>query len=393
MAPETPKGVSSRLLTMKFMQRAIASNSTATTPESEKSSSKKRKLDHGSPAGRLSMDFDQASVDAAMQAQEAKRKAALQQHATGDTHWVLNTKFEKPAAVKAAKAPRRIVYVGYGDIDSENESGDGEDSAAIGRTSTIKPKPKNESSRNPSDDESGDDSGDNTDDSEDSNPRKRKESGSSREQSRSRSKSRPRPRPTAADIEAKELRDKRRKKEVRLNNITSISGAGDNSPGSNKSMTCYNCHQPGHRASDCQRRKSGGREFALLRFPLVTPLSVRRLTFGREKITQFGMYVMFPIGIMYYFGTNLDNRFSVPDFWPRPEECNKLPRDRDELKVEYERMIARQRFRQARLRGGAARQARGRRRQRKRFVNERGKLCILQGAPAVNHLHGLCAEM
>ncbi len=65
---------------------------------------------------------------------------------------------------------------------------------------------------------------------------------------------------------------------------------------------------------------------------------------------QFGVYLMFPIGFMYYFGTNLDNRFTVPDFWPRPEECNKLPRDRDELKIEYDRMIAaRQRFKQARF--------------------------------------------
>lgn len=61
------------------------------------------------------------------------------------------------------------------------------------------------------------------------------------------------------------------------------------------------------------------------------------------------MYVMFPIGIMYYFGTNLDNRFSVNGFWPRPEECNKVPRDRDEVKAEYERIIARQRFRQAKM--------------------------------------------
>lgn len=56
---------------------------------------------------------------------------------------------------------------------------------------------------------------------------------------------------------------------------------------------------------------------------------------------------MFPIGIMFYFGTNLDNRFSVEGFWPKPEECNKLPRDRDEVKAEYERIVARQRFRQA----------------------------------------------
>ncbi|EXV04212.1 Protein PET100 [Metarhizium brunneum] len=67
------------------------------------------------------------------------------------------------------------------------------------------------------------------------------------------------------------------------------------------------------------------------------------------EVFKFGMYVMFPIGIMYYFGTNLDDRFSVPNFWPRPEECNKLPRDRDEVKAEYERIVARQRFRQAQL--------------------------------------------
>lgn len=59
------------------------------------------------------------------------------------------------------------------------------------------------------------------------------------------------------------------------------------------------------------------------------------------------MYVMFPIGIMYYFGTNLDDRFAVEGFWPRPEECNKIPRDRDEIRAEYDRIVARQKLRQA----------------------------------------------
>jgi protein PET100, fungi type len=63
--------------------------------------------------------------------------------------------------------------------------------------------------------------------------------------------------------------------------------------------------------------------------------------------SQFGTYVMFPIGIMFYFGTNLDNRFAVPGFWPKPEECNKIPKDRDEIKAEYERIVARQKLRQA----------------------------------------------
>jgi len=50
------------------------------------------------------------------------------------------------------------------------------------------------------------------------------------------------------------------------------------------------------------------------------------------------MYVMFPIGIMYYFGTNLDNRFAVPDFWPKPEESNKVPFERDEIQAEIARL-------------------------------------------------------
>ena len=59
------------------------------------------------------------------------------------------------------------------------------------------------------------------------------------------------------------------------------------------------------------------------------------------------MYVMFPIGVMYYFGTNLDDRFSVPGFWPAPEECNTVPQDRAEVVAEYERIMASRRFRQS----------------------------------------------
>ena len=47
---------------------------------------------------------------------------------------------------------------------------------------------------------------------------------------------------------------------------------------------------------------------------------------------------MFPIGIMYYFGTNLDARFSVPDFWPGPEQTHKIPFERDEIDKEIARL-------------------------------------------------------
>jgi protein PET100 len=53
------------------------------------------------------------------------------------------------------------------------------------------------------------------------------------------------------------------------------------------------------------------------------------------------MYILFPIGIMYYFGTNLDGRFKVPDFWPKEGATHKIPYDRDEISAEIERLKAR----------------------------------------------------
>ena len=50
------------------------------------------------------------------------------------------------------------------------------------------------------------------------------------------------------------------------------------------------------------------------------------------------MYIMFPIGIMYYFGTNLDSRFSVPDFWPKEGQTHRIPFEREEITEELERL-------------------------------------------------------
>ncbi|KAE8148466.1 hypothetical protein BDV25DRAFT_141751 [Aspergillus avenaceus] len=63
-----------------------------------------------------------------------------------------------------------------------------------------------------------------------------------------------------------------------------------------------------------------------------------RLQGGNLEVFKFGMYVLFPIGWMYYFGTNLDDRFSVPGFWPTTEQSHKIPLDRDEIDKELTRM-------------------------------------------------------
>ncbi|KAI0971137.1 hypothetical protein F4678DRAFT_93850 [Xylaria arbuscula] len=70
------------------------------------------------------------------------------------------------------------------------------------------------------------------------------------------------------------------------------------------------------------------------------------------EVFKFGMYVMFPIGIMFYFGTNLDERFAVPAFWPKPEQANKVPLERDEIHAELQRLRARRLYLGRRLEVG-----------------------------------------
>lgn len=66
---------------------------------------------------------------------------------------------------------------------------------------------------------------------------------------------------------------------------------------------------------------------------------------------------MFPIGIMFYFGTNLDSRFSVPDFWPKPENANKVPLEKDEIQAELQRLRARRLYNRERRLAAEAREA------------------------------------
>lgn len=41
---------------------------------------------------------------------------------------------------------------------------------------------------------------------------------------------------------------------------------------------------------------------------------------------------------MYYFGTNLDDRFNVSGFWPSAEQSHKIPLEKEEIDRELARM-------------------------------------------------------
>ncbi|BDD61781.1 hypothetical protein MPDQ_001670 [Monascus purpureus] len=65
---------------------------------------------------------------------------------------------------------------------------------------------------------------------------------------------------------------------------------------------------------------------------------LRKLQGGNLEVFKFGVYILFPIGWMYYFGTNLDDRFHISGFWPSEEQSHKIPLDKEEIDNEIARM-------------------------------------------------------
>jgi len=120
--PTPPKSMSSRLLTMKFMQRAAASSSPSTPATTDEPSPKRRRTDsNSSTPSRINVDSlaDRTAVQAALASEESKRQAALEKQAAeaGDTRWVLSFEDQKIIAASSPLA-LRIVQAGFANIDS-----------------------------------------------------------------------------------------------------------------------------------------------------------------------------------------------------------------------------------------------------------------------------------
>ncbi|KAL8370893.1 hypothetical protein RB595_000974 [Gaeumannomyces hyphopodioides] len=228
------KTVSSRLLTMKFMQRGIAAssaNSSPTTPRSEdKHGSKRRKVSQVttdcSPSGPK---IDGAAVQAALDEEERKRRAAITKQAEdlGDTRWVLDFPAPSPrSSDRIPQTPLNIVQIGFAQIDSADSAATG------GQMRRFNMKKANKAQ----DAETGSESGDSRSSDEEPRYSKPKSSLGSPESrgrqlvgdssKRKRTKSETSGRMSTERAKAQQLSAKRRKKDVKLNMPTSISSAG-----------------------------------------------------------------------------------------------------------------------------------------------------------------------
>ncbi len=133
--------MSSRLLTMKFMQRAAHTPPTPTA--ADEPSPKRRKTD---PASSLPAKFnvdalaDRSAIQAAIASEDAKREAALEKQAAeaGDTRWGLS--FEEQKQLSASPSTiLRVVPTGFANLDASRSEikyeEETEDKPVVGRRS------------------------------------------------------------------------------------------------------------------------------------------------------------------------------------------------------------------------------------------------------------------
>ncbi|KAF2203786.1 hypothetical protein GQ43DRAFT_438515 [Delitschia confertaspora ATCC 74209] len=243
MASNQPKQMSSRLATMKFMQRSVA-NKVATPPATpEGRSSKRVRLSTGGESSPATPS-DHEVIQAALAAEEQKRQDALEKQAAaaGETKWVLS--FKDPDEVHKKPTPMRVVTAGFAVLDADETDESEEDPGPVGRMTfgkVAKPSAK-PSAQSDSDSES--DSSEEDEDSDDP-------AGQLIRQEARKAKK-------ASKREAQTPVSKAKNRyEVDLDQITTISGSGGSS-NKRPPPTCYNCRKIGHMSKDCPQ-KSGNK--------------------------------------------------------------------------------------------------------------------------------------
>ncbi|KAL1897207.1 hypothetical protein Cpir12675_002464 [Ceratocystis pirilliformis] len=141
MSPSTPTagGMSSKVLTMKFMQRAAASATSGESSPIDQSSresshsAKKRRLANGSANTATTAEETAAAVKTAVKEMEDRQQAAMERHVenTADTHWVL----PEVAKQLPSKPALNVLVVGWNTTYGEDSDVEADmDDPKIGRT-------------------------------------------------------------------------------------------------------------------------------------------------------------------------------------------------------------------------------------------------------------------
>ncbi|MCJ1438927.1 hypothetical protein MMC27_008317 [Xylographa pallens] len=265
-----PKTMSSRLMTMKFMQRAAASSASPTTPDHP--SAKRQKRNDSSPATPSS---DVLAIQAALAAEEAKRAEALerQQVEAGETKWVLSFQKEERAGEEEAL---RVDKVGYERIDAlQGHEDEPWRPAMVGRRSFGRFNKALEKRQNPDAQSSSSNESSNGDANVDSNGNNDEDGNSddsnndpaglrdlireSKSEAAEHVKAERKAQRREKKAEAKMLADRRKSKEIKLNKLSSISGGGGGGRpaggGGFANKECYVCGKKGHGKKDCPERK------------------------------------------------------------------------------------------------------------------------------------------
>ncbi|QDS68732.1 hypothetical protein FKW77_004443 [Venturia effusa] len=109
------KAMSSRLLTMKFMQRAANASPKSTPSTPDGPPSKRARLSYGSNASPTTPSSDQQAIQAALAEEEMKRSVAVERQAaeSGESRWMLSV-----LQPKVAPPALKIVQASFAEIDS-----------------------------------------------------------------------------------------------------------------------------------------------------------------------------------------------------------------------------------------------------------------------------------
>ncbi|KAF2437190.1 hypothetical protein EJ08DRAFT_16165 [Tothia fuscella] len=257
----TEKPMSSRLAGMKFMARYVAGAGPSQKSEPaipEGPPNKRARYSSGyNQSSPATPSADQLAINAAQAEVDERRSIAIDRQAAeaGETRWELSVRDVLPRAHQEL----RVVHAGFAELDS-GDVDEGEEDDAGYRAKTVPgrmtfgkkpPTPKRARSDSSSEEEDDEDDGDSDDSNED--PADTLIRQAQREAAR-RAREDRHAKKRAATAESDRLAEKRRKKDVNLNRVTSISNAGASPSGrsNNNQVKCFGCGGK-HKRFDCPK--------------------------------------------------------------------------------------------------------------------------------------------